>query len=495
MAQVNILCVDDEPYVLDVLMRLLASDSYAVATAPNGDAALDLALATFFHVAIVDLRIPGRDGIALLRELKAHCPDTEVIILTAYADMDSAIEALKLGAHDYLRKPIEQPDELRLSVARALEKQELRLANRRLLANLQAAQHQIEYQHSREFDSLRQADLTDSDREWAIDLIRHALWESLECDLLAFAFFGPHIGPPELRIYTHRSWPDATLEDLQARIAAETSARAGYSINPADLPLRTIVGHDGAPLGCHAGDRLRSLAVAPLEFHQHPQALLVVGTGRPNAFGPNESRILNFFAGQAAVVLLHVWVVARLDQLATHDGLTNLINHRHFYELLEIELARLTRYDHPLALSMADIDRFKRINDTYGHVHGDEVLRQVSALLRQAARRSDIVARYGGEEFVLLLPHTTADHAVQLAERLRQLVSGYPFACGGCTESLTLSFGVTALNGVSPTRSSELVRQADQALYSAKVQGGNMVCCYSATIESNPNSTPPTLRA
>jgi diguanylate cyclase (GGDEF)-like protein len=166
----------------------------------------------------------------------------------------------------------------------------------------------------------------------------------------------------------------------------------------------------------------------------------------------------------------------RLQQLATTDGLTELVNHRRFYELLSSELVRQRREMKPFALLMIDVDHFKNYNDSHGHPAGDGVLKRIAQILRENTRASDVVARYGGEEFGVLLLDTDLDSAQQIAEKLREMVAGHPFPHAeeqplGC---VSISIGVAAWpdHGTTPET---LVEAADQALYAAKAFGRDVV--------------------
>lgn len=162
-------------------------------------------------------------------------------------------------------------------------------------------------------------------------------------------------------------------------------------------------------------------------------------------------------------------------QLATHDALTDLCNRRHFTELMEKEIARAQRHGRPLILCILDLDLFKPINDRYGHIAGDAVLRQFSEILRAYVRADDIAARIGGEEFAVLLPETAQEQAVQFAERLREAVASHEFRPGGEPQQITVSIGVADMAPQRDTRSA-LMRAADAALYRAKDSGRNRVC-------------------
>lgn len=163
----------------------------------------------------------------------------------------------------------------------------------------------------------------------------------------------------------------------------------------------------------------------------------------------------------------------RARRLANTDGLTGLYNHRHLQERLSEEIQRAERYGRPLSLVMADLDHFKRFNDTYGHPRGDEVLIAVAGALRKLSRATDVVARYGGEEFTLILPETHLDQARGVAERTRECVEALALGDGKGGAKITLSLGVA---GYRPGSSKEeLLTSADDALYRAKRAGRNQV--------------------
>lgn len=161
-------------------------------------------------------------------------------------------------------------------------------------------------------------------------------------------------------------------------------------------------------------------------------------------------------------------------RLSTVDGLTQIFNKRYFAETLERELSRARRYDRPLALMMFDIDHFKRCNDTYGHRAGDHVLRHMADLVRQRARKVDVVARYGGEEFAVILPEIDLAGAVQFGDSLRRMVQDEEFVFEGRRIPLAVSVGVADLDpGIA--NADDLIKKADARLYRAKQTGRNRV--------------------
>jgi two-component system cell cycle response regulator len=168
---------------------------------------------------------------------------------------------------------------------------------------------------------------------------------------------------------------------------------------------------------------------------------------------------------------------ARLERLAHTDPLTQLLNRRALTDRLQQEMERAMRYDATLALLMVDLDHFKAVNDTHGHLVGDDVLRDVARLLRETIRTTDVAARYGGEEFLVLLPETDDGGAEAFAERIRVAVEAHPFeGSGGAALRLTASLGVAVFPAPRVVTAEDLLVRADAALYRAKADGRNRVC-------------------
>ena len=162
-------------------------------------------------------------------------------------------------------------------------------------------------------------------------------------------------------------------------------------------------------------------------------------------------------------------LTVELEALSLTDSLTGLANRRAFEQRLQMEWQRATRYEHPLAVMLLDVDHFKRFNDDFGHQTGDHVLAQVGAILQQTVRTTDLACRYGGEEFVIILPDTPLNDALPIAHRIREEVADYPWEA----RPVTISIGVAQFNHQKTPN--QLVSEADQALYQAKAAGRNQV--------------------
>jgi diguanylate cyclase (GGDEF)-like protein len=181
--------------------------------------------------------------------------------------------------------------------------------------------------------------------------------------------------------------------------------------------------------------------------------------------------IFRYLAGGNVEAAYH----EEIYRLTIIDGLTGIHNKRYFLETLEHELARSSRYNRPLTLILFDLDKFKAINDQWGHLCGDFTLRELAQHVARAIRKEDVFARYGGEEFALLMPETPLKKAVPLAERLRKLVEAQTFTFDGRQLHVTISMGVVTTQGDTTMNVNEFIRLADEKLYKAKFNGRNRV--------------------
>ncbi len=180
--------------------------------------------------------------------------------------------------------------------------------------------------------------------------------------------------------------------------------------------------------------------------------------------------IFKFLMGANVEVSYH----EAIYRMTIIDGLTGVHNKRAFLECLDREIARCARYSRPLSLVMFDIDHFKMINDRFGHLTGDQVLRELAQRLHSRIRREEFIARYGGEEFAVVLPETGRVGALEFAEQIRLMIAREPFKGEGSEMTVTISLGVATMEGaaVDPT---DFIRSADENLYRAKHEGRNRV--------------------
>jgi diguanylate cyclase (GGDEF)-like protein len=210
----------------------------------------------------------------------------------------------------------------------------------------------------------------------------------------------------------------------------------------------------------------------PLVAFGQTLGALVLDNAESQTFRAGDVQSLESVADICATAIQNAHYVERVRQLAYIDGLTGIFNRRFFELRIAEEIERSRRFNSGMAVIMLDIDHFKRLNDEFGHLLGDEVLRQVSSIFNQQLRKIDIVCRYGGEEFAILLPQTNLEHSLSVAEKLRRLVESWQFP--GVPRPVTISAGAATYPENGATRD-ELVKAADAGLYAAKQAGRNRV--------------------
>ncbi|MBN1577086.1 MAG: GGDEF domain-containing protein, partial [Chitinispirillaceae bacterium] len=188
-----------------------------------------------------------------------------------------------------------------------------------------------------------------------------------------------------------------------------------------------------------------------------------------------EYQFLHVFASLIAPLVENGYVHKRTKVQAKTDPLTGVFNRRSFNEMLMREMARTERAKNEFCLAMIDIDDFKRINDVYGHLVGDAVLKDLAARVNENIRFGDVFARYGGEEFAIILPNTSLDGALALAERIRKSISSRPYELYEKSISYSVSIGLAMFSGRTPCKKEELISDTDEALYLSKREGKNRV--------------------
>lgn len=274
---------------------------------------------------------------------------------------------------------------------------------------------------------------------------------------------------------------DYVTKDIEIRAEAGATAQAkgkriplgsGIVGRVARTGERVLVHHTGE--GHLQGVLPESKAVLciPITYGESLLGVLNVESGQEGAyFSPQDVLIMNTLADLLATALHNSFVFQKLQQQSITDGLTGIKTRRFFWEALSSEWKRASRSGRPFSVVLIDLDKFKEVNDTHGHLEGDLVLARVGRLLEQRCRQSNVVARYGGDEFIILMPETGAEQAQSLAERLRLWLSQDAMLA---EHHITGSFGVASFPGHGFS-AEDIIRVADAGMYAAKHEGGNRV--------------------
>ena len=480
----HVLLADDNKLVVKVTSSILEQAGYKVDVAWDGIEAAIKAFSLLPDLMILDIEMPKIRGYQVCRLLKEDQLTSwmPVIMLTGREHQSDMFWGLKTGADAYITKGF-KPEHL-------LEKVDELLA--------QAG----EYEETKELSRKRKKDVTE---DYVIDkitnLLDHKLYEttilndiaSLSGSLQDFPetvnsvfeildkLFSYNVGSllflTEQELYLYVNHP-CSPEALEEAAAKSVQAATGYAwqIKDPSLIERVILNEDSMGEVPQEKQPDPTYVHIPLTAHKTVIGVLVVAGPPTPAFRRDAPGILNLVSNELTMILDNARLYEGAKRMAITDGLTRIYNHRFFQELFEKEFKRASRYNTLFSLIMLDIDLFKRLNDTYGHLYGDEILKEMAALVKGCLRTMDILARYGGEEFAILLPETDLDDAVQTAERIRMAVENYDFpASGGKPVMVTVSQGVTSFPSLGIEKRSDIVAKADSALYEAKEAGRNCV--------------------
>jgi diguanylate cyclase (GGDEF)-like protein/PAS domain S-box-containing protein len=432
----RLLLVDDEPRLLSSLYELLNNRGYELVTADSGRAALDQLSRTRFDLVLLDLRLPDMSGHQIMDFINQMEIDAEVIVMSGEVGIDAAIGALKRGAYDYLRKPYSR-EELLKTVGNALQQRRLEAANQRIATQLENSEKLYRY-------------LVDSSPDIIYTLNHEGQFTFVNdraYQLLGFAreeLIGKHYS-----ILVHD-------EDLE---------RARYVFNERRVDERASRNVE-LRLKCHNGtgaDRTFNNTLMTISLNS-------IGMHLPD----QEVRKLEFFGtyGVARDITDRKRAEEVISYQAYHDILTDLPNRILFKDRLGLAVIQAKRKMTELAVMFIDLDRFKLVNDTLGHVKGDELLQQVSLRLKDCLRRGDTLARQGGDEFTIVLPELRdREDARAIADKFLECLQ-LPFDLDGHQVHISASIGIAIYPGDGDSID-ELLRHADIAMYQVKALGKN----------------------
>jgi diguanylate cyclase (GGDEF)-like protein/PAS domain S-box-containing protein len=434
----RLLLVDDEPRLLSSLYELLRDRDYHLVTATCGKEALDELNRMQFDLVLLDLRLPDMSGHEIMDYINARGIDCDVIVMSGDVGIEAAIGALKRGAYDYLRKPYSR-EELLKTVENALQKRRLAVDNQCITQRLENSERMYRYlvdsspdiiytlNHEGNFTFIndRAYQLLGYTREELIG--RHYSIVVHEEDLERARY-----------VFSGRRLDERASRNVELRLKCNTgngSAERTFSNTLTAISLNAI--------GMHAPDE---------ESGRKPAVPGIYGVARDITDRKRAEELISY--------------------QAYHDILTDLPNRMLFKDRLGLAVIQAKRKQTELAVMFVDLDRFKLVNDTLGHVKGDELLQQAALRLKECLRKGDTLARQGGDEFTIVLPELRdrAD-AKGVAEKFLECLQK-PFDLDGHIVHISASIGIAVYPNDGETID-ELLRHADIAMYQVKALGKN----------------------
>ena len=480
----NILLVDDNKLVVKITSAILSDAGYAVSVAWDGLEAIKKAYTERPDLIILDIEMPKINGYQVCRLLKddEFTKDIPIMMLTGREQPSDVFWGMKTGADLYITKGF-KPDQLLTAIREQIEiSQDGRAGERakeipaELIDEAGVFSRVLDLLDSSLFESTILNELgaltrvTTDQRETArsiLEILAGVVGNSVG-QVLA-------LNQEEIVVHLNRPTTGEDLEEIKSR-AFQIAEEYG----------REVGGAPGFEVVIFGEEKLRErVEQAPLRDYSHVHipltaqkqvvGVLVLSHYASPVFARDAQAILKLVQNQVAIVFDNARLYEAARRLAITDGLTDLYNHRFFHELFEKEYKRSDRYNTVFSLIMLDIDNFKKVNDTCGHLCGDEILKGLASLIKDCLRSIDIVGRYGGEEFAILLPETTGQEAVQTAERIRRSVEEHTFIGNGKGLRITVSQGVATYPSPGVQERFDVIAKADKALYGAKETGRNRV--------------------
>jgi two-component system cell cycle response regulator len=483
----RVVVAGDDARKTGVLSWVLRDRGYEVSTVASGEALHTMLRARPADLVVLDATVPRLTD-DTVRRVRSDDRAREVpIIVTDCASGEDAERMLRTGANDWLPKP--------LNVAELLARVEAQLRLRAEVKRLREALSRKDEELRRVLDDMAATrQLVEILNEVTADLTAAEIYRVLArrvaraLDLRHCSIVLAAPGEPTGTVVA--AFDDPSVTDLQVRIERypelSEALRLGRPVLVGDV-LQDPMFADVRELWRSEGRTppVRSVLVIPFTLDRRRVGLFFLRTERGERLLSEEDASFAEVVIKGAVAAIRRAQALestradnrRLEELATTDSLTRLLNRRALLERLSVEVDRARRFHQQLSMLMVDIDHFKSINDKYGHLGGDDVLRQMGTQLSGDVRTIDIVARYGGEEFILILPETGIEGATTFAERLRERIEEHAFELGdGRIFHLTCSVGVATFPSSRVASTEDLFARADEALYRAKSGGRNRVC-------------------
>lgn len=405
---------------------------------------------------LVDIFIPNASGFDILNNIRKIDSNLPVIMMTGQPDDEKRLESLRNGAYALLAKPFRSFEEVYHIVNNAANHYGEIQRTFELTAEIRK-RHEHERLNLLELDFLKKLQLMIGETEDSSFVIKNSF--ALLKNFLDFQVFAVRMVQGEdinIQIYPNVG-PDTKLMECV------TTSLVGKVPERSQMQTGDKIGDDGEP----------AYNYMTVDISSRDTVYGYAGLYRMLPFNESEEAIFNRFCSNIALTLEKIRLFNEIKALSIHDGLTGIYNHAFIVRTLEDEIERSKRYGSALSVALFDIDDFKSVNDTHGHLAGDAVLQRLAELMKGSLRTIDIVGRYGGEEFLAILPETDGANGYTVAERFRETVEKEYFVYGGERIMMTISGGVGRYTyGMDVNK---LIKVADDNLFRAKREGKNRI--------------------
>ena len=464
----RVLIVDDDNFIRQIIKDSLA-EHFDVIEARHGHEAVRFADTAMPDLIILDIELPGLNGIDVCKRLKAtsHTRDIPVILISSHTRKEQIVIGLQAGADDYITKPF-NPNEV-------LTRVNAHLNYKTFYQGLERRDLQLLLELYDSISALRNP-------MKILDIVVNKVADIIGVDRCSI------VGINDNNEFTVKASNDLVMqEEIKLDLDRYPEIQKAHETRQPVIINDTTVDPLMEPVRSQMEKRgLNSIFVIPIIKKDSVIGTLFLGTATKLQGGVSDRvyKLCHLVANISANVLENAILFDSMktakgifEDLEIRDGLTRLHSHRFFYDKLENEFSRTMRYKTDLSLLFINLDDFRRINDKHGHLRGDEVLKQVSRIIRDLVRDSDVVARYGGDEFSILLPNTDVSGALTLANRMRSLISEVEVEAT-CDVQVTVSVGISTYKGDQDQSFDQMVQHAEQAVNKAKKTGKNKVVIY-----------------
>jgi len=460
----RIFIIDDEKDILFILKEFFRNHGIEASTyeiVPD--------MATEIHekkpnAVLLDIFLTNVSGIEVLQKIRKIDPNLPIIMMTGQLDEEKKIESLRSGAYAILAKPFKSYEEVYHITNNAANHYLETLRTTELTAEIEK-RHEHERLNLLELDFLKKLQLMIGETEDPAFVIKNsfALLKNF-LNFQAFAAFMLQGEDINIQIYPNIGSDPTLMECITTSLMNKVPERSKVEKQMSEMMMV------GANTTQTEGNKYNFMTV---DISSRNRVYGYAGLYRVLPFHDDEKAIFNRFCSNIAMTLEKIRLFNEIKSLSIHDGLTGIYNHAFIVEALKDEVERSRRYGSLLSIVLFDIDDFKKVNDTFGHLTGDAVLQKLAELLKASLRAIDIVGRYGGEEFLAILPETDGINGYIVAERFRERVEQEAFSNGEGHINITVSGGVAHYtHGMDVNK---LIKMADDSLYTAKREGKNRI--------------------